>query len=141
MIKLTDIIRGNLNEGRYDSISLKNASTDDYNEIYVNGEKVGYIILSPARKEYYWVDVNLPDPLSIVEIKIYSEFRGKGYMKETMNWLYNFAKEKGFKSIFLRVDDDSELSKEMLFKIYQKYGFSVYKTFTDEDDLYMYKLL
>lgn len=51
MIKLIDIIRGILNEGRYDSISLKNASTDDYNEIYVNGEKVGYIILSPARKE------------------------------------------------------------------------------------------
>ena len=65
---------------------------------------MGYIILSPARKEYYWVDVNLPNPLAIVDIKILNQFRGKNYMKETMNWLYNFAKENGYKSLFLRVD-------------------------------------
>ena len=124
-----------------ESISINNPSTDDYNEIMVDGEKVGYIILSPARKEYYWVDVNLPNPLSIVDIKIFDQFRGKKYMKETMNWLYDFAKENGYKSLFLRVDDDSEVSQETLFQIYQKYGFSIYRTTDDEEDIYMFKLL
>lgn len=124
-----------------ESINIENPSTDEYNDIIVNGEKVGYIILSPARKEYYWVDVNLPNPLAIVDIKIFSQFRGKNYMKETMNWLYNFAKDNGYKSLFLRVDDDSEISQETLFQIYQKYGFKVYRTTDDEDDIFMYKLL
>ena len=124
-----------------ESIKIENPQTDEYNDIFVNGEKVGYIILSPARKEYYWVDVNLPNPLAIVDIKILNQFRGKNYMKETMNWLYNFAKENGYKSLFLRVDDDSEISQETLFQIYQKYGFSVYRTTDDEDDIFMYKLL
>ena len=124
-----------------ESIKIENPQTDEYNDIFVDGEKVGYIILSTARKEYYWVDVNLPNPLAIVDIKILNQFRGKNYMKETMNWLYNFAKENGYKSLFLRVDDDSEISQETLFKIYQKYGFSVYRTTDDEDDIFMYKLL
>jgi RimJ/RimL family protein N-acetyltransferase len=124
-----------------ESINIENPSTDEYNDIVVDGEKVGYIILSPARKEYYWVDVNLPNPLAIVDIKIFNQFRGKNYMKETMNWLYQFAKENGYKSLFLRVDDDSEISQEILLQIYQKYGFSVYRTIDDEDDIFMYKLL
>ena len=124
-----------------ESINIENPTSDEYNDIIFNGEKVGYIILSPARKEYYWVDVNLPNPLAIVDIKILNQFRGKNYMKETMNWLYNFAKENGYKSLFLRVDDDSEISQDTLFKIYQKYGFSVYRTTDDEDDIFMYKLL
>ena len=124
-----------------ESINIENPQTDEYNDIFVDGEKVGYIILSPARKEYYWVDVNLPNPLAIVDIKIFNQFRGKNYMKETMKWLYNFAKENGYKSLFLRVDDDSEISQETLFQIYQKYGFSVYRTTDDEDDIFMYKLL
>jgi hypothetical protein len=124
-----------------ESINIENPSTDEYNDIMVDGEKVGYIILSPARKEYYWVDVNLPNPLTIVDIKIFNQFRGKNYMKETMNWLYNFAKENEYKSLFLRVDDDSEISQETLFQIYQKYGFKVYRTIDDEDDIFMYKLL
>jgi len=124
-----------------ESINIENSNPDSYNDIFVDGEKVGYIILSPARKEYYWVDVNLPNPLSIVDIKIFSQFRGKNYMKETINWLYNFAKENGYKSLFLRVDDDSEINQETLFQIYQKFGFSVYRTTDDEDDIFMYKLL
>jgi hypothetical protein len=124
-----------------ESINIENPSTDEYNDIIVNGEKVGYIILSPARKEYYWIDVNLPNPLAIVDIKIFNQFRGKNYMKETMNWLYNFAKDNGYNSLFLRVDDDSEVSQETLFQIYQKYGFKVYRTTDDEDDIFMYKLL
>jgi RimJ/RimL family protein N-acetyltransferase len=118
---------------------IENQSTDGYNEIYVNGVKVGYLILSPARKEYYWIDINLPNPLAIVDIKIFKEFRGKNYMKETMNWLFNFAKEKGYNSLFLRVDDDSELSQETLLKIYENFGFSEYRT--DDDDTFMYKIL
>lgn len=124
-----------------ESINIENPSTDEYNNIIVDGEKVGYIILSPARKEYYWVDVNLPNPLAIVDIKIFPQFRGKNYMKDTMNWLYNFAKDNGYNSLFLRVDDDSEVSQETLFQIYQKYGFKVYRTTDDEDDIFMYKLL
>lgn len=124
-----------------ESINIENPQCDEYNDILVDGEKVGYIILSPARKEYYWVDVNLPNPLAIVDIKILNQFRGKGYMKETVNWLYNFAKENGYGSIFLRVDDDSETSQETLFQIYLKYGFSVYKTTDEDDDIFMYKLL
>jgi RimJ/RimL family protein N-acetyltransferase len=124
-----------------ESIDVENPSTDEYNDIIVDGEKVGYIILSPARKEYYWVDVNLPNPLAIVDIKIFKQFRGKNYMKDTMNWLYDFAKDNDYKSLFLRVDDDSEISQETLFQIYQKYGFSVYRTTDDEDDIFMYKLL
>ena len=124
-----------------ESINIENPSTDEYNDIYVDGEKVGYIILSPAKKEYYWIDVNLPNPLAIVDIKILNQFRGKNYMRETMNWLYTFAKENGYKSLFLRVDDDSEISQDTLYKIYQKFGFSTYRTTDDEDDIFMYKLL
>jgi hypothetical protein len=79
--------------------------------------------------------------LAIVDIKIFNQFRGKNYMKETMNWLYTFSKENGYKSLFLRVDDDSEISQDTLFEIYQKCGFSVYRTGDDEDDTFMYKLL
>ena len=135
------IYRGIGSDSLNKSINIENPSTDEYNDIIVNDEKVGYIILSPARKEYYWLDINLPNPLAIVEIKILNQFRGKNYMKETINWLYNFAKENGYKSLFLRVDDDSEISQDTLFKIYQKYGFSVYRTTDDEDDVFMYKLI
>lgn len=47
-----------------ESIKIENPQTDDFNDIFVDGEKVGYIILSPAKKEYYWVDINLPNPLT-----------------------------------------------------------------------------
>ncbi len=122
-------------------VNIENPSTDKYNDIFINGEKVGYIILSPARKEYYWLDINLPNPLAIVDIKILKEFRGKNYMTQTMNWLFNFAKENGHNSLFLRVDDNSEISQETLYQIYSKYGFSTYKTSDDDDDIFMYKLL
>ena len=62
-------------------------------------------------------------------------------MRETMEWLYNFAKENGYKSLFLRVDDESEIDSGTLFQIYQKYGFSKYRTTDDEDDIFMYKLI
>lgn len=124
-----------------ESINIESPKADDYNDIFVDVDKVGYIILASARKEYYWLDVNLPNPLAIVDIKILNQFRGKNYMRETMNWLYNFAKEKGYKSLFLRVDDDSEISQDTLYKIYQKFGFSTYRTTDDEDDIFMYKLL
>ena len=135
------IYKGSGSDILKESINIKNPQTDEYNDIFVDGEKVGYIILSPARKEYYWVDVNLPNPLAIVDIKIFNQFRGKNYMKETMNWLYTFSKENGYKSLFLRVDDDSEISQDTLFEIYQKCGFSVYRTGDDEDLIFMYKLL
>lgn len=129
-------------------IYVRNPTTDGYNEIWVSfglnssqEEKVGYIILSPARKEYYWIDINLPNPLAISDINILPEYRGQGYMKQTMIWLENFAKENGFKSLFLRVDDDSDISQESLTQIYLKFGFKIYKTYTDEDDIFMYKLL
>lgn len=131
------VLDNKLNE----SINIENPQTDEYNDIFVDGEKVGYIILAPARKEYYWVDINLPNPLAIVEIKIFNQFRGKNYMKETMNWLYDFSKENGFKSLFLRVDDDSEISQETLYQIYAKLGFSTYRTIDSEDDIFMYKML
>lgn len=56
-------------------------------------------------------------------------------------WLENFAQDNGFKSLFLRVDDDSEVNQESLTQIYLKLGFKVYKTHADEDDIFMYKLL
>jgi hypothetical protein len=135
------IYKGTGSDSLNESINIENPSTDEYNDIIVNGEKVGYIILSPARKEYYWIDVNLPNPLAIVDIKILPEFRGKNYMTETMNWLYDFGKNKGYKSLFLRVDDDSEIDSDILYQIYSKYGFSKYRTTDDEDDIFMYKLL
>ena len=141
-MNLQESIRRILREELYsanESINIENPQTDSYNDIFVDGEKVGYIILSPARKEYYWVDVNLPNPLAIVDIKIFPQFRGKKYMTKTMNWLYSFAKENGYNSLFLRVDDDSEISEDILFTIYQKYGFRPYKT--EDDDIFMYKLL
>ena len=46
--------------------------------------KNGEIIINTKQ-----VDVNLPNPLAIVDIKIFNQFRGKNYMKETMNWLNN----------------------------------------------------
>jgi len=123
------------------NIDIMNPSPDDYNDIIVDGQKVGYIILSPARKEYYWIDVNLPNPLAIVDIKILEQFRGKSYMRMTMDWLYNFSKENGYKSLFLRVDDESEIDAGVLYEIYQKYGFFKYRTVDDEDDIFMYKIL
>jgi len=124
-----------------ESINIENPDDDSYNDIIVDGEKVGYIILSPARKEYYWVDINLPNPLAISDIKILDQFRGRKYMTETMNWLEGFAKEKGYKSLFLRVDDNSEISTGDLYGIYSKYGFRTYRTTDDEDDIFMYKLI
>jgi hypothetical protein len=128
---------GFLNE----SIEIKNPSDDEYNDIFVDGNKIGYIILSPARKEYYWVDINLPNPLALVDIKIFNEFRGKNYLTETMEWLEGFAKDRGYKSLFLRIDDNSEISSDILFQIYQKYGFRPYKTVDEEEDIFMYKNL
>lgn len=124
-----------------ESVEIKNPSDDEYNDIFVDGNKIGYIILSPARKEYYWVDINLPNPLALVDIKILNEFRGKNYLTETMRWLEGFAKDKGYKSLFLRVDDNSEISSDILFQIYQKYGFRPYKTVDEEEDIFMYKNL
>lgn len=129
------------NEKLNESITIENPQPDEYNDIFVDGNKIGYIVLSPARKEYYWMDINLPNPLSLVDIKIFNEFRGKNYLTETMKWLEGFAKDKGYKSLFLRVDDNSEISSDILFQIYQKYGFRPYKTVDEEEDIFMYKLL
>jgi len=135
------IKKGNPEDFLNESVEIKNPSDDEYNDIFVDGNKIGYIILSPARKEYYWVDINLPNPLALVDIKIFNEFRGKNYLTETMKWLEGFAKDKGYKSLFLRVDDNSEISSDILFQIYQKYGFRPYKTVDDEEDIFMYKNL
>ena len=124
-----------------EEIKIENPSTNSYNEIFVNGEKVGYIDLKPTREEYYWLDVNLPNSLSIADIKILKDFRGRNYMKETLNWLERFAKDEGYESLFLRVDDDSEISEEILVKIYRGFNFKIYKTYGDEEDIFMYKLL
>jgi hypothetical protein len=139
-MKLRGLIRQIIRES-VESVEIKNPSDDEYNDIFVDGNKIGYIILSPARKEYYWVDINLPNPLALVDIKILNEFRGKNYLTETMKWLEGFAKDKGYKSLFLRVDDNSEISSDILFQIYQKYGFRPYKTVDEEEDIFMYKNL
>lgn len=132
---MSEDIRKQINKirGFGGGINIENPQTDSYNEIYVNGDKIGYIDLSPARKEYYWVDINLPNPLAICDIKISEKFRNKGYMKQTMSWLDGFTKENGFDSLFLRVDDDSEINERVLTQIY--------KTHDDDDDIFMYKLL
>lgn len=122
-------------------IEIKNPSTDDYNEILVNDKKIGFIHLSPANKEYDWVYISLPKPLAIVEINILSEYRRQGYMKQTLEWLENFAQKKGFQSLFLRVDEDSEISEEILIRIYRDFGFRFYETDDDEDGTFMYKPL
>lgn len=142
-MKLRGLIRQIIRESVFlnESIEIENPSDDEYNDIFVDGEKIGYIILSPARKEYYWVDINLPNPLALVDIKIFNEFRGKNYLTETMKWLEGFAKDRGYKSLFLRVDDNSEISSDILFQIYQKYGFRPYKTVDEEEDIFMYKNL
>lgn len=117
--------------------------TDGYNKILVNNEVVGYIILSPAKKEYYWINwINFKglNPLAIVDLKIYKQFRGKNYMTDTMNWLEDFAKLNEHDSIFLRVDDSSEISQESLIQIYERFGYSPFETLEDED-IFMYKLL
>lgn len=120
-------------------INIIDPTYDGYNEIFVGDEKVGYIDLSPARKEYYWLDINLDNPLALCDIKIYDKFRQKNYMKKVMYWLYDFAKQQGFNTIFLRVDDDSEVDMDTLISIYSKMGFLIYKTYSDEDDVFMYK--
>lgn len=122
-------------------IEIKNPSTDDFNEILVNDKKVGFIHLSPANKVYDWIYISLPNPLAIVEINILSEYRGQGYMKQTMKWLENFAQDNGFQSLFLRVDEDSEISEEILIRIYRDFGFRFYETHDGEDGTFMYKTL
>lgn len=124
----------NLNE----NIRIPNPSTDYYNEIFIGDKKVGYIVLSPARKEYYWLDFNFSNPLALVDIKIFPEFRNQGIMKNTINWLHDFAKQQGFSDIILRVDEDSEVSAEDLKRIYSGFG---YREFDAGEDIFMFKNL
>lgn len=135
------IKKGNPEGFLNESLEIANPSDDSYNDILVDGEKAGYIVLSPARKEYYWLDVDLPKPLALVDIRMLDAFRGKGYMSKAMEWLEGFAKSKGYGSLFLRVDEDSETDSDTLFKIYLKYGFRPYRVSDDEEGIFMYRLL
>lgn len=128
-------------------IYVKDPSIDGFNEIWApcgltpsQEKKVGFIHLSPANKEYDWIFISLPNPLAIVEINILSEYRGQGYMKQTIKWLENFAQDNGFQSLFLRVDEDSEISEDTLIRIYQNLGFRFYET-DDDDGTFMFKKL
>lgn len=131
-MKIFEVIENN--------ITINNPTDDGYNDILVNDKKVGYIVLSPTRKEYDWIDTGLPNSLALVEIKIDSEFRNQGLMKQAMKWLEQFAKSRGYESLFLRVGDDSEISQDALYKIYTNFGFRSFEA-DDDDEEYMYKIL
>ena len=128
-------------------IYVKDPSIDGYNEIWApwglippQEKKIGFIHLSPASKEYDWIFISLPKALAIVEINILSEYRGQGYMKQTMKWLENFAQDNGFQHLFLRVDEDSEIDEDTLIRIYRDFGFRFYET-DDDDGTFMFKKL
>jgi len=129
----------------FESITVPDPSIDgSYNDVYSGEEKIGHIILSPANQEYSWLELELPNPLAIVDVQIRSQYQGEGYFRELLNWLEDYAVKKGFKTLFLRVDDDSMIDQYQLENMYDHLGFSVYNDeyMNDEmDGLYMYKPL
>lgn len=125
---------------KYEDLKITPKTTNGFNEIWFNDEEVGTIDLIPANKEYYWLDLNeLPIPLAISDIEIHSKFRNNGYMTKVMNWLEEFAKSNGFGSLFLRVDNNSEIKVSKLESIYHNFGFINFEK--QGKDIYMYKLL
>lgn len=125
-----------------ESITVQDPSDNDQNDVFYNDQKIGYIMLSPANDEYDWLELDLPNPLAIADVKFDPQFRGKGYMSELLNWLEEYASGLGYQTLFLRVDDDSEVDQQSLHAMYRKLGFEDYNNeyvYDEMNGLYMYK--
>lgn len=64
------------------------------------------------------------------------EYRNKGIGQELLKFMIDLCKEKGYKQITVGVDTNNKNALH----VYQKYGFSVYETATDEYGEY-YKMI
>ena len=85
-----------------------NIIKDGNYEIYkliINEEEIGYIETIP----------NI-DYLEITDVLIYNDYRGKGYSKVLMDYIFNNTK---YKRILLEVSDINKIA----ISLYNKYGF------------------
>lgn len=81
-----------------------------------------------------YTEANIKVYLSRLIVK--KEYRNQGIGQELLKYMIALCKEKGYKQITVGVDTDNKNALH----IYQKYGFSVYETATDEYGEY-YKMI
>ncbi|MDR1568220.1 MAG: GNAT family N-acetyltransferase [Streptococcaceae bacterium] len=66
----------------------------------------------------------LDQSLYLSKLYLLKAFRGKGLMKEVLNYLEGLAKSFGLSNLFLRVNRENQLA----LKVYQKLGFELFRT-------------
>jgi hypothetical protein len=116
-------------------INVVPGTINSYDIIYLFNEEIGSLELSPTHDEYYFIE-NIPEnSLAICSIDIKRNFRGKGYFSLILKWISDFAQKNGYTSLFLRVDDSSEISQSDLEQIYKSKGFAYFDADTSTDDL------
>lgn len=93
--------------------SLKNQFQNENYRFYLvqeDGVFAGFIALQPQ-----------DDKLFLSKLYLNKEFRGKGYGKRMLNFVFDEAKRESFKSVYLTVNRFNTPSIE----VYKKYGFNI----------------
>lgn len=123
----------------------KNNNTSDffrneYFDIFISNNKVGYFILSDNEyddfgvKEYF--DTNDIIYLSFIEID--SSERKKGILGNTITWLKKYLSSKDVEYLVLRIDNESVVDVKTLESIYIKLGFKNFEPDNFHDLYYQY---
>ena len=91
-------------------ISIKKDGNYEIYELIIDNKNIGYIETIP----------NI-DYLEITDVLIYEEYRGLGYSKEIMNYIF---KNTSYKRILLEVS----INNVIAISLYKKYGFKEINT-------------
>lgn len=116
-------------------------------DVYLNKVKAGTIDMEDTEEEYpeiYQLHKNeLGKSITIQYVSILPKFQGKGLLKPTLEYIEKDYIEKGYDSIFLKVETVSDTPSELLIKMYSKYGFQHFVTGTETliEDYYMVKYI
>ncbi|MFW6046758.1 MAG: hypothetical protein ACOCP4_03100 [Candidatus Woesearchaeota archaeon] len=110
-----------------------NIGFNQFHDIISQDQKVGFFDLENGKILYPEMCFELENPLAIAEIEIFPEYRKRGFFSETFDFLENIATKKGFSHILLRIDENSEINKEILKFIYCKRGYEELQNLYSDD--------
>lgn len=115
-------------------IDVPRARDNDYNYVFFNNKTMGRMMLSEGKRQFFWLNLELNKPIAIRKLELYDGFVDEYYINKFFDWLIDFAKSKGYGSMFLELNGSETPTQVTLYK---NFGFNRYVQEKD-DDKYLY---
>ena len=97
---------------------------DDFLSGLANKNYLQYVAVESGIVVGYVVLLCVVDEIEIISIAVLPQYRGRGYSKELLNFVFDKAKKIGAVAIFLEVNEKNKIARGL----YEKVGFVTIST-------------